>query len=95
MTTQNPAPQAATSPSPEVRSPAFPTPRAKYNKPPEFDGRDKAAASTFITHLHLHFLAACNGTDRYKSGFRTFCGIPWTQSHPSHIPVTFQVKHAW
>ena len=58
VTAQNPALQAGTAPPSEARPLASPTSRAKYNKPPEFDGRDKAAASTFITHLHLHFLAA-------------------------------------
>ena len=58
VTAQNPALQAAAAPPPEACPLASPTSRAKYNKPPEFDGRDKAAASTFITHLHLHFLAA-------------------------------------
>jgi hypothetical protein len=71
MTAQNPAPQVAAAPSPEARPLAFPTSRAKYNKPPEFDGRDKAAASTFITHLHLHFLAAPHlfPDDRSKNVF--------------------------
>jgi hypothetical protein len=31
--------------------------QVKLNKPPEFDGRDKKAANTFLTHLQLHFLA--------------------------------------
>jgi hypothetical protein len=31
--------------------------QVKLNKPPEFDGRDKRAANTFLTHLQLHFLA--------------------------------------
>jgi hypothetical protein len=35
-----------------------PTPQLKLNKPPEFDGRDKRAANTFLMHLQLHFFAA-------------------------------------
>jgi hypothetical protein len=31
--------------------------QVKLNKPPEFDGRDKRTANTFLTHLQLHFLA--------------------------------------
>lgn len=58
MAAQNPIPHVVATPSPEVRPLAYATPRAKYNKPPEFDGKDKAAASTFLTHLQLHFLAA-------------------------------------
>jgi hypothetical protein len=57
------ATQASPSPAPafavsESRPPALSSQRAKHNKPPEFDGRDKAAANTFLAHLHLHFLAA-------------------------------------
>jgi hypothetical protein len=58
MTTQKPpSPTLAPLPS-EDHLPAFPTHRARHNKPPEFDGKDKAAANTFLAHLHLHFLAA-------------------------------------
>jgi hypothetical protein len=59
MTAQKPSPPPALAALPsEGHLPAFPTHRAKHNKPPEFDGRDKTAANTFLAHLHLHFLAS-------------------------------------
>ena len=41
----------------ETPLPATSKNQVKLNKPPEFDGRDKKAANTFLTHLQLHFLA--------------------------------------
>jgi hypothetical protein len=46
-------------PAPTTDTPFSHTGKAhiKFNKPPEFDGRDKKAANAFLTHLRLHFLA--------------------------------------
>jgi hypothetical protein len=46
-------------PAPTTDTPFSHTGKAhiKFNKPPEFDGRDKKAANAFLTHLQLHFLA--------------------------------------